>query len=450
MLNPQIRGILGVLLILIPIGAVGFGVLGIQATYYHGYVYDIDSNLPIQGAYVQIIEATIGYGGGDATNENGLYSLDCAANGDVTFRVMKAGYETVETTIYNVPAGGTIRKDFYMSTTSVPEQAWVHGFVYDASDNSIIGSARVYADDGTDTLSGQYLGEYSLVLTTIPKDYTITASKAGYTPKSHNFYLEDGDDITYDFYLSPETSDYGTLTGTVRKDVGASPYPVMRATIHIDETGDIIENGNDGRYSIELPSGGYTVTAMRDGYNSQTKSTTINAGGTSTVDFYLEEQVENTIGALRGHIKNSTNYPIFNADITLTSSSNDNTYLTTDSNGFYETSLEAGAYTISITASAYEDYSTTVQIIAEQTTTLDVIMDETPPETDPNDNETPDESTEDKVDFNMLLLTALMIGIGVILLLSCMTMNFIVLFIGFIVSAGVWVLYNYQSIGGIF
>jgi hypothetical protein len=336
-----------------------------------------------------------------------------------------------------------------MSETSVPEQACVRGYVYDSTDNSVIKSARVYADDGSDTLSGQYLGDYSLIFTIVPKDYKITASKAGYTPTSHNFYLEDGNDVSYNFYLSPETSDYGTLTGTVRKDVGASPYPVMKATIYIDETGDIFENGNDGRYSIELPSGSYTVTAMRDGYNSQTKSTTINAGGTSTVDFFLEEQVVNTIGTLRGHIKNSTNYPIFNADITLTSSSNDNTYLTTDSNGYYEASLEAGAYTISIIASAYQDYATTVQITAEQTTTLDVIMDETPPSDDPNDNETTDESTEDKVDFNMLFLTAFVIAIGVVFLLSCMTMNIIVLFIGFAGSALAWILYN-TSLGGLF
>jgi hypothetical protein len=188
---------------------------------------------------------------------------------------------------------------------------------------------------------------------------------------------------------------------------------------------------------------------MRDGYNSQTKSTTINAGGTSTLDFFLEEQTVNTIGMLRGHIKNSTNYPIFNADITLTSSSNDNTYLTTDSNGYYEASLEAGAYTISITASAYEDYSTTAQITAEQTTTLDVVMDETPPSDDPNDNETTDESTEDKVDFNMLFLTAFVIAIGVVFLLSCMTMNVVVLFIGFTGSALAWILYN-TSLGGLF
>jgi hypothetical protein len=170
-----------------------------------------------------------------------------------------------------------------------------------------------------------------------------------------------------------------------------------------------------------------TQPASYDGFYPLTKTATIENGQTATLNFDLETLPQPAI--FKGDIKNSDGDGIPNAQISL---EKDGDIITqhSDDAGYYSFSIPKGDYTITITKEGYTTHQDSVSLSAGSTTERDYILNA-------------------PMDFNMLFLTAFVIAIGVVLLLSCMTMNIVVLFIGFAGSALAWILYN-TSIGGLF
>jgi hypothetical protein len=209
MLNPQIRGILGIMLIVIPIVGVGFGLL--QATNEGTiliYVYDIDTKEPMNGVQVSIS----GYGT-TFTNEYGL-TIASPTQGTHSIELVEEGYYT-EIDDTPIVAGGYRVKKMYMSKTHNPSQSYFYGYIYDeATDESISGAIIESGDYQTTSLYMQ--GAYGLTVSPAGT-HTLEISKSGYETQSHVINIADNVDYKIDAYLVKQT-DVGFLEGRVKNN----------------------------------------------------------------------------------------------------------------------------------------------------------------------------------------------------------------------------------------
>src|SRR5262245_41187995 len=86
----------------------------------------------------------------------------------------------------------------------------------------------------------------------------------------------------------------GTVTGRVTEKGGA---PIAGAEVRVDSTRIHASTDGDGRYTLaDVPAGRVIVRALMLGYKALTHEVTVEAGGTATVDFVLEESVLPTSG----------------------------------------------------------------------------------------------------------------------------------------------------------
>ncbi len=80
----------------------------------------------------------------------------------------------------------------------------------------------------------------------------------------------------------------GTITGRVLDR--ASQQPIIGVTVRVVGTTRGVQTGDQGTYRITgVPSGTVSVQALRIGYASATRPITMTDGGTSTLDFALEQ-----------------------------------------------------------------------------------------------------------------------------------------------------------------
>jgi uncharacterized protein YfaP (DUF2135 family) len=84
----------------------------------------------------------------------------------------------------------------------------------------------------------------------------------------------------------PPNTQTGTLTGQVTNAANGSP--LAGALVTVQTTGQSATTNGTGHYTINnVPAGSHNVTASSTGYLSATQSTTVPAGGTTTLNFAL-------------------------------------------------------------------------------------------------------------------------------------------------------------------
>src|SRR5690606_20259583 len=72
--------------------------------------------------------------------------------------------------------------------------------------------------------------------------------------------------------------------------VRINALPIMEATVTVLESGRVVRtNPADGSYSVDLPSGTYTLIAESYGYYPQTRQVTLGPNEDLTVNFLLQE-----------------------------------------------------------------------------------------------------------------------------------------------------------------
>src|SRR5215213_3096373 len=90
--------------------------------------------------------------------------------------------------------------------------------------------------------------------------------------------------VIYIFAFSIAFAQTGTIKGTV-KDGNGNALSGASVTVQGSSRGTI--TNNDGGFTFSINPGTYTVVASFVGYANSNQSTTVTAGGTSTVDFTL-------------------------------------------------------------------------------------------------------------------------------------------------------------------
>ena len=99
-------------------------------------------------------------------------------------------------------------------------------------------------------------------------------------------HQDDVDGITFLYPTGTEVPT-GTISGQVTSAADGSTIP--GASVSVD-TGESTTTASDGTYSIDVPTGARTVSASASGFQSQEKPADVTDGGTTTVDFALNEQ----------------------------------------------------------------------------------------------------------------------------------------------------------------
>ena len=77
-------------------------------------------------------------------------------------------------------------------------------------------------------------------------------------------------------------------TGTVKGQITEKGNPLPFASVHVKETGNGISADENGKYSIKLPEGNYTITVSSVGYKTKERSITITVNSDTVLDVDME------------------------------------------------------------------------------------------------------------------------------------------------------------------
>lgn len=163
---------------------------------------------------------------------------------------------------------------------------------------------------------------------------------------------------------------YGSIQGIVTNS--STNEPIHGVNISLSPTGLSAVTGSDGRYEFkDLEAGQYTVQAVKEGYETNTKSINIVAGNVSVGDMTLKPII--TVGSILGVVTNSsTNEPIQGVNVTLNPTG---LSVVTGSDGRYEfKDVEAGQYTLQGMKTGFESNTKSITVTAGNVSLGDMFL----------------------------------------------------------------------------
>ncbi len=179
------------------------------------------------------------------------------------------------------------RIDAYNAVMAVALVGTLQGVVSQAGSGTPIGNAtiQITAHGGGPTINTSSDASGAYLQGLAANTYDVTVSAFGYAPVTvFNIVVTTGTPTIQNFSLTPKPT--GTLQGTIREAITGTP---LVATITIDGTPAQTTSNADGSYSLTLPEGVYNVTVVATAHRiSKVANITINDGGTTTQDFWLD------------------------------------------------------------------------------------------------------------------------------------------------------------------
>lgn len=254
------------------------------------------------------------------------------------------------------------------------QAATVSGVVTDSVAGTKLDSIRVQLRSGTqvvatDTTNAEGVYSFANVDT---GQYTIRASKTGYTTKSVAETVDTGEsDVAVNIALAViiRTTVAGIVTDSAKVTALANVAVQLRSgtqTLRIDTT------GSDGKYSFEnVDTGDYTVRASLSGYTTKSLAAAVTDSTPVTVNIALATIVTATVS---GTVKDSaTAAPLPGAVVQLRKSSATVATDTCDSAGKYSfDEVEAANYTVRASLAGYTTKSLTAAVTSSAAVTVDI------------------------------------------------------------------------------
>jgi hypothetical protein len=225
-----------------------------------------------------IAGASVGYGGGSTTTDaNGNYALGGIPVGTIQLVASAQGFQSVTQSV-TVAGGKTSTANFTLPAGA--GTGTVTGKITSASSGAILAAATVSWSGGSTTsnTSGIY------TLTNVPAGtQNITAVKTGYLPHTLAIGVTGGATSTLNIPIA--------IAGKISVKVVTSGGAVVSgATVTIK--GGVIPTTVSGSSSSTglfttnwIPVGTYTVTVAKSGFATQSKTTTVSSGVTTSLTF---------------------------------------------------------------------------------------------------------------------------------------------------------------------
>jgi hypothetical protein len=225
-----------------------------------------------------IVGASVGFGGGtNTTDANGNYTLTGVPVGTVQLVASASGFQSATQSV-TVSGGNTSTANFTLA--AAPAGGTVTGKITNASSGAIVTGATVSWSGGSTTSNSS--GIYTLTNVTAGTQ-NITAVKTGYL--SHRLAVGVTGGATSTLNIPIATA--GKISVKVVTSGGAA---VSGATVTIK--GGVIGTTVSGSSSSTgffttnwIPVGTYTVTVAKSGFATQSKTTTVSSGVTTSLTF---------------------------------------------------------------------------------------------------------------------------------------------------------------------
>jgi len=225
-----------------------------------------------------IAGASVGFGGGTATTDaNGNYTLTGVPVGTVQLVASASGFQSVTQSV-TVSGGATSTANFTLAPGV--SSGSVTGKITNAASGAIVTSATVSWSGGSTTSNAS--GIYTL--TNVPAGtQNITAVKTGYLARTLAVGVTGGATSTLNIPIATA----GKISVKVVTSSGAA---VSGATVTIK--GGVVPTTVSGSSSSTglfttnwIPVGTYTVTVAKSGFTTQSKTTTVSSGVTTSLTF---------------------------------------------------------------------------------------------------------------------------------------------------------------------
>ena len=225
-----------------------------------------------------IAGASVGYGGGTATSDaNGNYTLTGVPVGTVQLVASASGFQSVTQSVA-VNGGATSTANFALAAGAA--SGTVTGKITSASSGAIVTGATVSWSGGSTTSNSS--GIYTLTNISAGTQ-NITAVKTGYLSRTLAVGVTGGATSTLNIPIATA----GKISVKVVTSSGAA---VSGATITIK--GGVIgttvsgSSSSTGLFTTNwIPVGTYTVTVAKSGFTTQSKTTTVSSGVTTSLTF---------------------------------------------------------------------------------------------------------------------------------------------------------------------
>ena len=225
--------------------------------------------------------AAVSYSGGSTTTDStGHYTLSNVPTGTVSVTAAASGFNS-STQSVTVTQNASTTANFALTTATTTTGA-IAGKVTNISTGGALSSATVKLASNGATATTDSSGNYKL--SNVPTGtQKITVTRSGYLARTVSVTVNSGATTTANVAIATA----GKIAATVKTSGGAA---ISGATVKISggkiATTVTTTTSSTGTYSSPwIAVGSYTVTVSKSGLTTQSKTTTVNTGATSTVNF---------------------------------------------------------------------------------------------------------------------------------------------------------------------
>ena len=355
----------------------------------HGYVYDMETGIPIPDAYIDIYCDDIGYWNSTYTDGTGYYEMNCPA-GHFEIYCHATDYYS-----YNAPVdisdGEILEYDIYLYP--MPEEnSTIHGYVYDVKTGKglqevLIGVSDARRTNYTNTnASGYYLINVSCGI------LSISASLDNYFEYHNIFEIGNNTTIMHDIDLYPIPKKSGKIIGYVRYADGT---PVKNADVRVanadtmfGEYVDITHTNSSGYYEFDIYPGRFLVSASIQTNTSSTGYglyTIVGDNETVYRNFTIDLSATIVVNVTDDGGNPLYNVPVIMWDLDHMYVSEYGGYGLTDSMGTFSANVSPGNYSLLVipymSAMNYSHNKTKIFVQSNQTLYINMTVHELPPYT---------------------------------------------------------------------
>lgn len=302
------------------------------------------------------------------TSPDGTYSFTGLAPGNYTVVANATNFQ-IQAIGATVASNSTTIVNFAL----IPNPGSINGSVIDAVTNNPIAGATVRVLNGPTVIATAITdsnGNYAIP-NLAPDDYFVVAQAVGYQSMVKPASVTSNNITTVDFALNPFP---GAILGTVTD--ATTTDPIAGATVVVFQGTTPVAyslTDSDGNYSIpDLGPGNYTLVVNAPDYQIAYTTALVTANATTIVNFALQANP----GAISGTvIDQCTELGIPGSLVIVLDGTSIVSFGLTDSNGQYTIdNLGPNTYTVIAAKKNYVTTSSSVAVIAGNTTTANFIL----------------------------------------------------------------------------